>query len=206
MSRKTLLIVAGVAVAALTVTTISAYCLTGVRWGDAYRPAPVYYNPSGKVTSGQCISASQLDSAVTSGITAWKALGYKGTTTKAANKRDGVNVLGWANLGGQTLGITNYLKYDRYRTVACGSNYFANLYEADVRITNNYRMTSGGGQCPCTAGSAFYADSISMHEFGHVIGLCHVNTKSALMYPSFDVCEHKGKSSDDTAGENQLCY
>jgi hypothetical protein len=179
-----------------------AYCLTGVRLPET---ADVFYNPSGKVTSGQCISASQMDSAVTGG-TSWRALHYAGTTSKGANKRDGQNTVGWAKLGGGTLGITNYLEYDRTRTVPCKGNLFSNLYEADVRITTTYRWTSGGGQCPCAAGPAFYLNGVSAHEFGHVIGLCHTNQPSSLMYPSFGTCENKNKSSDETAGESALCY
>jgi matrixin len=180
-----------------------AYCLTGVRWPSR---ADVFYNPNGKVTSGQCISASTMDSAITSGISPWSAIRYAGTTSSTANKRDGRNTLGWANLGGQTLGINNYLKYDRTRTVPCGGNLFANLFEADVRVTTTYRWTSGGGQCPCAAGPAFYLNAVAEHEFGHVAGLCHVNTPSSLMYPSFDVCENKSKGSDENAGENATCW
>ena len=201
--RKLLWIVSILSLAALTASDASAYCLTGVRWPAR---ADVLYNPSGKVTTGQCISASQMDSAVRSGITPWSAIVDAGTTSRTANKRDGVNVVGWAKLGGQTLGITNYLNNDRWRTVACGNNLFANLYEADVRITTTYRWTSGGGSCPCAAGSAFYVDSVSEHEFGHVIGLCHVNQSASLMYPSFGVCESKHKGSDENNGENATCW
>jgi len=190
--------------AALAAPDARAYCLTGVRWPAQ---ADVFYNGNGKVTTGQCISASQMDSAVTSGITPWSAIRYAGTTSKTANKRDGQNTVGWANLGGQTLGITNYLKYDRTRTVPCGGNLLANLYEADVRHTTAYRWTSGGGGgCPCAAGPAFYLNAVSAHEFGHVIGLCHTNTPSSLMYPSFGVCENKNKGSDENAGENATCW
>jgi hypothetical protein len=210
MKRRTkstlLVIVAVIIVAALAVSSVRAYCLTGVRWPDGARPAPMYYNSKGKLGTGQCISSSQMDDAVKNGVTVWKAIAWAGATTATANKRDGKNVLGWANLGGSTLGITNYLSYDRYRTVPCGSNYFANLYEVDVRFTTQYRWTSGQGGCPCAAGSAIYLNSVSAHENGHVIGLCHVNDPKALMYPSTGVCENKGKTSDETAGENALCY
>ncbi|HKY34058.1 MAG TPA: matrixin family metalloprotease [Candidatus Polarisedimenticolia bacterium] len=203
-SRRTGTIVAGLALALLLpAADASAYCLIGVRWPST---ADIFYNPNGKVTSGQCISASQMDSAVLSGITPWSAIRSAGNTTRTANKRDGFNVVGWANLGGQTLGVTNFLKYDRQRTVPCDGNLFANLYESDVRIGTAWRWTSGGGQCPCAAGSAFYVDGVSEHEFGHVIGLCHVNQPSSLMYPSFGVCENKNKGSDENAGENALCY
>ena len=190
----------------LVAPDLHAYCLTGVRWPDNNNPAPMYYNPSGKITTGQCISASAMDSAVTSGITPWSALRYAGTTTRAANKRDGQNTVGWGNLGGQTLGITNYLDNDSIVSVSCGGVTFANLYEADVRLTTTFRWTASGGGCPCAAGSGFYLNAVSEHEFGHVIGLCHVNQQSQLMYPSFGVCENKNKGSDDQAGENAICY
>ncbi len=208
-SRIKLLGVAAAALAlvlTLAVPDVLGYCLSGLRWADGSRPAKVYYNASGKLTSGQCINSSQMDGAITGAITDWKPLNYGGATTKTANKRDGVNVVGWAKLGGQTLGITNFLTYDRYRTVPCGGNLFANLYETDVRISTSWRWTSSGGQCPCAAGSAIYLDSVATHEFGHVTGLCHVNSPKALMYPSVGVCDHKAKTQDETAGENALCY
>jgi hypothetical protein len=193
---------AAVSIASLLAPAALAYCLTGVRLPST---ANVYYNPGGKITSGQCISASQLDSAVTGGMS-WKAIHYAGTTSKLPNKRDDQFTVGWAKLGGGTLGVTNYLSYDRTRTVPCKGNLFSNLYEADVRVTTTYRWTSGGGQCPCAAGPAFYLNAVSLHEFGHVIGLCHTNQPSSLMYPSFGTCENKNKSSDETAGESALCY
>jgi len=191
------------AIAALATPHAAAYCLTGVRWTSV---ADVFYNSGGKVTSGQCISSSQLDSAVTGGITPWSAIHYAGGTSAKANRRDGQNTVGWARLGGGTLGVTNYLSYSNGATTSCGSNSFRELFEADVRITTTYRWTSGGGQCPCAAGAAFYLNAVSAHEFGHVIGLCHTNTPSSLMYPSFGTCENKNKGSDETAGENATCW
>ena len=187
----------------LATSGAAAYCLIGVRWPAS---TDVRYNPNGKVIAGQCISASQMDSAVTGAISPWRPLSYAGTTNKTANKRDGQNTAGWANLGGQTLGVTNLLRYDRQATFSCGGNLFANLYEADVRITTAYRWTAGGGGCPCAAGSAYYLNAVSEHEFGHVTGLCHTNTPSSLMYPSFAACQNKSSGSDENAGENALCY
>ena len=202
--RTALLVCSAVVIVASATLPASAYCLTGVRWTGDGDPT-VYYNASGKVTTGQCISSGQMDSAVTSGITAWRVLEYGGTTTAKANRRDGRNTVGWAKLGGGTLGITNYLKYGSPIN-SCSGNNFQTLYEADVRHTTQYRWTSGGGQCPCAAGSAFYLNGVSEHEFGHVIGLCHSNQQAALMYPSFGVCENKSAGQDDNAGENALCY
>ncbi|HKQ62826.1 MAG TPA: matrixin family metalloprotease [Candidatus Polarisedimenticolaceae bacterium] len=203
--RKTSIRILVVAVlAAAAVPAAWAYCLTGVKWPTP-PDATMYYNSSGKVTSGQCISSSQLDTAVTGQIGTWKALTYAGTTSKKANRRDGQNTAGWANLGGQTLGITNYLSYGN-PILTCGANSFYTALEIDVRVTTAFRWTSTAGSCPCAAGSAFYLNGIAQHEFGHAIGLCHTNTPSSLMYPSFGVCENKSKGTDENAGENALCY
>jgi hypothetical protein len=200
--RIALIACSAAAVLAAATLPAAAYCLTGVKWGS---DTSVRYNSSGKVINGQCISSSQLDSAVTGGIGIWDPLNYGGTTTLKANRRDGQNTVGWAKLGGGTLGITNYLSYGS-PILSCGSNNFQSLFEADVRHTTTYRWTSSGGQCPCAAGSAFYLNAVSAHEFGHVTGLCHTNQPSSLMYPSFNVCQNKNKGSDENAGETALCY
>jgi len=190
--------------AATLATPVSAYCLWGIKWNTP-PDANMYYNPANKVTSGQCISGSQMDSSVTGGIGKWKALTYAGTTTKKANRRDGQNTVGWANLGGGTLGITNLLSYGN-PTLTCGGNSFYSAFELDVRLSRTYRWTNGSGACPCAAGSAFYLNSVAEHEYGHVIGLCHSSAPSALMYATSNVCENKTLTSDDTQGENALCY
>ncbi len=187
----------------LATSGAAAYCLIGVRWPNG---ADIRYNSAGKVVTGQCISSAQMDSAVTNAISPWRPLSYAGTTNKTANKRDGTNTIGWANLGGQTLGVTNLLKYDRQATFNCQGNLLSNLYEADVRLTTAYRWTSGGGQCPCAAGSAIYLNGVAEHELGHVTGLCHTNVPSDLMYPSFGTCQNKSSGPDENAGENALCY
>jgi len=203
--RLTILsVTCGIAAALLLPADAQAYCLTGVKWPTP-PDASVRYNSSGKVTNGQCISSSQMDNAVTGTIGSWKALTYAGTTSAKANRRDGVNTVGWAKLGGQTLGVTNYLRYGS-PILTCGANSFYTLVEADVRITTTYRWTSGGGSCPCAAGSAFYLNAVAEHEYGHVAGLCHVSNPNSLMYPSFGACENKNKGSDENSGENALCY
>ena len=42
------------------------------------------------------------------------------------------------------------------------------------------------------------------HEVGHVIGLAHSGTSSALMYPSVAYCDDKAIATDDTNGRNAL--
>ena len=69
-------------IAWLLAPAVLAYCLTGVRLPAT---ADVFYNAGGKITSGQCISASQMDSAVTGG-TSWKALHFAGSTVHPATR------------------------------------------------------------------------------------------------------------------------
>ena len=205
-ARPIVLAVAAVALVATASVPAFAYCLTGVKWNTP-PDAQIRYNASGKVTSGQCISSSQMDSAATgNAISTWRALTYAGTTSARPNRRDGTNTVGWAKLGGQTLGVTNYLNYNGTFNLSCGGNAFAQLFEADVRLSTSYRWTSTAGQCPCAAGSAIYLNAVAEHEFAHVVGLCHVNQPSSLMYPSFGVCDNKSKGGDENSGENALCY
>jgi hypothetical protein len=211
MTNKTFAIgAAAFGAVALLSASAFAYCLNGVRW---YPGSPdsedVFYNSAKKVTSGQCISSTAMDNEVTGGITVWNVLNYAGTTTKTPNKKDGTNVVGWAKLGGTTLGITNYLDYDRFRTktASCsGSTLWSELYEVDVRLSTSYRWYDGTGACPCAAGSAMDLGGVSEHEFGHVIGLCHENDFATLMNSSVGACSHVAKGSDETAGENAICY
>jgi len=195
--------------AALLPPSALAYCLNGLRWfPGSLASENVYYNSSGKVTSGQCISSPAMDAQVTNAIGVWDVLKYNGTTTKKANAKDDQNTVGWANLGGTTLGITNYLKKDRFLTKfdTCGGGPWAELYEADVRLSKTFRWTDGVVACPCAAGSAYSLGSVSEHEFGHVIGLCHENDFDTLMNSSIGACLNDRKGSDESAGENALCY
>jgi len=49
-----------------------------------------------------------------------------------------------------------------------------------------------------------YLESVLAHEVGHVIGLAHSNTSSALMYPTVSYCSNKAVGSDDINGRNAL--
>jgi hypothetical protein len=128
-------------VIALTTPYAAAYCLTGVRWTSQ---ADVRYNSSGKVTSGQCISSSQLDSAVTGGIGSVELDPLRrhderqGESARRPEHRSGGPISEAARSG-----VTNYLSYSNQANTCCGSNCFRELFEADVRITTALPLDFG---------------------------------------------------------------
>jgi hypothetical protein len=85
MNRTTKRSVVALGILAVLLTAlvprVSAYCLTGVRWPDDNQPAPVRYNASGKITSGQCISSSQMDEGDLRHHP-WRLTGYAGTNPR----------------------------------------------------------------------------------------------------------------------------
>src|ERR1044071_2149525 len=86
------------------------YTLNGRKWFSS-ADAKFYLNNSNGPAC--CLSSSQQDTMITSGINAWGIASKGGTTTKSGARADGQNVISWAKLGGTTLGVTNYTTTDQ---------------------------------------------------------------------------------------------
>ena len=80
---------------------------------------------------------------------------------------DGFNDVGWASIGGNTLGIT-------WSTISDP--------EADMALNTRFAWKD---TCSSSGGSAYDVETVFLHENGHVAGLDHTNRTDSVMYPSY---------------------
>lgn len=179
-------------------STVFGYTLNGRKW-FASADARFYLNNSNGPSC--CLSSSQQDSQITSGINAWAIASKGGSTTRSGAKRDGQNVISWGKLGGNTLGVTNYISTDTSQSQVCSGNLIYRFTEVDVRFNNQFNWQTSS---TCTNG--FDLAGVSTHEFGHAVGLGHTNVNGATMYPSVAPCNFSISSlaNDDKAGYNAI--
>ncbi len=174
------------------------YTLTGRKWfssGDA-----VFHLNSANGPAC-CLSSSALNNAILSGISAWGTVSHGGTTSASGARADGVNAISWGKLGGTTLGVTNYVTTDTSQSQVCNGVLLYRFEEVDVRFNNAYSWQTSSG---CSGG--FDLSGVSVHEFGHVIGLGHSSVQSATMYASVAACDFSKASleSDDRNGYSAI--
>ena len=96
--------------------------------------------------------------------------------------------------------LTGY--YNTGQTGTCGALNVVAITDADIsfNLKNKFQTVAEGGSCS----REIYLESVVTHEVGHLLGLAHSSTSSALMYPSVTYCVNKALNSDDTAGRNAL--
>ncbi|MEA2558824.1 MAG: hypothetical protein QOH06_328 [Acidobacteriota bacterium] len=174
------------------------YTLNGRKWFSS-ADARFYLNNSNGPAC--CLTSSQQDSQISSGISAWGIASKGGSTTKSGAKRDGQNVISWGKLGGTTLGVTNYIGTDNNQSQVCSGNLIYRFTEVDVRFNSAYKWQTSSG---CSNGIDLAG--VSTHEFGHAVGLGHSNVTGATMYPSVAYCDFSVSSlaSDDRAGYSAI--
>lgn len=174
------------------------YTLNGRKWFSSADARFYLNNANGPAC---CLTSSQQDSQITSGINAWGIASKGGSTTKSGARRDGQNVISWGKLGGTTLGVTNYIGTDNSQSQVCSGNLVYRFTEVDVRFNSAYSWQTSSG---CSNGIDLAG--VSTHEFGHAVGLGHSNVTGATMYPSVAYCDFSVSSlaSDDRAGYSAI--
>jgi hypothetical protein len=96
--------------------------------------------------------------------------------------------------------LTGY--YNTGQTGTCGGLNVDAITDSDVafNLRFNYQTVAEGGTCS----NEIYLESVTTHEVGHLIGLGHSASSSALMYASVSYCVNKPLATDDTNGRNAL--
>jgi hypothetical protein len=175
-----------------------AYTLNGRKWFDN-ADAVFHLNNSNGPTC--CLTSSQQQSQITSGLNAWAILSLGGSTSLSGARSDGTNVVSWSKLGGTTLGVTNYTTTDTSQSQTCNGNLIYRFVEVDVRFNNAFKWQTSSG---CSGG--YDLAGVATHEFGHAAGLGHSTVTGATMYPSIGACDFSASSlaNDDKAGYSAI--
>ena len=169
----------------------SAFTVNGLFWNRL--PVTQSYNQAGQPTTA-------ASGALTATHTTWNnvspsayTISYGGTTNRCpsvvkecpgAQRFDGFNDVGWARLAGGTLGVTWYS---------------TTIDEADMAINTRFLWST---TCTQVAGR-YDLRSVYLHENGHVAGLGHSSSTSAVMYPSYQTARCT-LGQDDINGLNSL--
>jgi Matrixin len=165
----------------------SAFAFNGLFWDVL--PVVQSYNPAGQPT-GAAENALTNTHGDWSGVSGSSyRIGYGGTTNRCPSLVrecqgpqffDGNNDVGWARLGGSTLGVTWY-----------GTS----IDEADMALNTRFPWTTGCVQVP----GAYDLETVYLHENGHVAGLDHSSDPNAVMYAFYQTARCT-LAADDRAG------
>ena len=146
---------------------------TGLVWDVL--PVVQSYNPTGEAVAAQSIlQATQATWSSVPGSDFAMASG--GTTSRCPSivqecpgpqRIDGFNDVGWARLSNGTLGVT--------WSIIGGTD------EADMALSTRVPWHTG---CTTVANS-FDAQTVLLHENGHVAGLDHASSTASVMYPFY---------------------
>jgi hypothetical protein len=150
------------------------YFYTGLVWSPSF--VTQHYNPAGQPFSAKTaltnthadwsnITDSAFDITSGSDTTRCPSLVQE---CPAAQANDGQNDVGWLALSGSTtLGVT-------WSTIS--------PTEADMALNTRFTWKN---TCNSTGGNGFDAETVFLHENGHVAGLDHARRRDSVMYPSY---------------------
>jgi hypothetical protein len=176
------------------------------RWFNADTPRQVNVDNRGVAS----VIGGDPDHGVTASVNAiktWNSGGLNVTTSSSATvayrQGDGISDVVFGDplriCTGTCLAATLTGYYSTSITGTCGGLTVDKITDADVAFNLSYNYTTPAqGSCS----SEIYLDSVVAHEVGHVIGLAHSGTSSALMYPTVAYCSDKQVATDDINGRN----
>jgi hypothetical protein len=162
------------------------FTTSGLVWDQFFDPDPdndyvvQNYNAAGDPTGGGGQAALTATQATWTGVpTSSFAFQYGGQTGRCPSLVDecpgtqifdDFNDVGWLALSGSsTLGVTWYS---------------TSRDEADMALNTNFAWHAGSTSCTNQSGK-FDAQTVLLHENGHVVGLGHSDVQQAVMYPSY---------------------
>ena len=210
MKNKVHLVIAAVSIVGVVSTAAYGYALLSPtrRWFNADTPRQVNIDNRG-VSS---VTGGDPDHGVTASVNAAKSWNSGGVTVTASSsgsvayrQGDGISDVIFGDplniCTGTCLAATLTGYYSTSITGTCGGLTVDKITDADVSFNLSYNYTTPAqGSCS----NEIYLDSVLAHEVGHVIGLAHSGTTSALMYPSVSYCSDKLVATDDINGRNAL--
>jgi len=210
MKNKVHLVIAAVSIVGVVSTAAYGYALLSPtrRWFNADTPRQVNIDNRG-VSS---VTGGDPDHGVTAAVNAAKSWNSGGITVTASSsgsvayrQGDGISDVIFGDplniCTGTCLAATLTGYYSTSITGTCGGLTVDKITDADVSFNLSYNYTTPAqGSCS----NEIYLDSVLAHEVGHVIGLAHSGTTSALMYPSVSYCSDKLVATDDINGRNAL--
>ncbi|MBI3448932.1 MAG: matrixin family metalloprotease [Acidobacteria bacterium] len=178
------------------------------RWFNADTPRQVNVDNRGVST----VTGGDPDHGVTAAVNAiktWNSSGVNVTASSSSSvayrQGDGISDVIFGDplhiCSGTCLAATLTGYYSTSSTGTCGGVTMDKITDADVAFNLTYDYTTPAqGSCS----NEIYLDSVVAHEVGHVIGLAHSSSSSALMYASVAYCNDKQVASDDINGRNAL--
>ena len=210
MKNRLHLAIVAASLVALVSTAAFGYALLSParRWFNADTPKQVNVDNRGVAS----VTGGDPDHGVTASVNAiktWNSGGVNVTASSSAavayRQGDGISDVIFGDplriCTGTCLAATLTGYYSTSITGTCGGLTVDKVTDADVAFNLSYNYTTPAqGSCS----SEIYLDSVVAHEVGHVIGLAHSGTSSALMYPSVAYCSDKQVATDDINGRNAL--
>jgi matrixin len=210
MKNRLHLAISAASVLVMVGTSAFGYALLSPtrRWFNADTPHQVNVDNRGVST----VTGGDPDHGVTAAVNAvktWNSGGVNVTTSSSSSvayrQGDGISDIIFADplhiCTGTCLAATLTGYYNTSATGTCGGTTMVKITDSDTAFNLSYNYTTPAqGSCS----SEIYLDSVVAHEVGHVIGLAHSGTSSALMYPSVAYCDDKKVATDDINGRNVL--